>query len=309
MALTRIEGVVDDLDLTDKHIRSAIFGLETDRLTATGMRDQVRLVCQDSAEMLGFEPVCIFDGPVDTAINEALATELLATLREALSNVVRHANASSVAVEVTVTRTVSLQVVDDGSGPPDRQTSSGPGTQEHGGPSGPSRRGVLPHRRPPGGIRGLVARALRLTSARRRSRSVRESTAGEYLGGDGDEGVGVGSRPAVGRLLLRPGGIAGVGDLGGDARHGDAPTGVRGLVDVVDLEGHDCVVKSIVEAPTSSGANEYPFVREVEVDRENVGQGAGGERDPSERLLRQQPEALCSFQYLEAVAVEFHDQR
>ncbi len=106
-ALNRIEGVVDDLDLTVKHIRSAIFGLESDGLSATGMRDRVRVVCLEAAEMLGFEPTCNFEGAVDTAIDEALAVELLATLREALSSVVRHANASSVTVEIAVTEAVS----------------------------------------------------------------------------------------------------------------------------------------------------------------------------------------------------------
>ena len=64
--------------------------------------------------MLGFEPVCLFDGPVDIAIGEDLAVELLATLREALSNVARHADATSVRVEVIVSDRLSLRVTDDG---------------------------------------------------------------------------------------------------------------------------------------------------------------------------------------------------
>lgn len=126
-ALTRIEEAVDDLDLTVKHIRSAIFGLESARLSASGVRDRVRLVCRDAAEMLGFEPSYLFDGPVDTAIGEGLAVDLLATLREALSNVVRHAGASSVTVEVVVSDAVGLRVADDGSGPPSVDASRGLG--------------------------------------------------------------------------------------------------------------------------------------------------------------------------------------
>lgn len=47
----------------------------------------------------------------------------------------------------------------------------------------------------------------------------------------------------------------------------------------------------------------------MEVDPQEVRQGAGSERDPAEGPLRQQKEALRSFQDLEAVPVEFHDQR
>ncbi len=117
-ALRRIEAAVSDLDLTVKHIRSVIFGLESERLSADGMRDRVLVICRDAAEMLGFDPVCRFDGPIETAVDDDLAADLLATLREALSNVVRHAGASSVTVELSVTDVVRLSVIDDGRGPP-----------------------------------------------------------------------------------------------------------------------------------------------------------------------------------------------
>src|SRR3546814_16958458 len=43
---------------------------------------------------------------------------MLATLREALSNVARHARASRVDVEVVIDAAVCLRVIDDGVGPP-----------------------------------------------------------------------------------------------------------------------------------------------------------------------------------------------
>jgi signal transduction histidine kinase len=67
---------------------------------------------------LGFAPVCLFDGPVDSVVGDDIATELLATLREALSNVARHARATRVDVDVLVSQQVVLRVVDDGIGPP-----------------------------------------------------------------------------------------------------------------------------------------------------------------------------------------------
>jgi signal transduction histidine kinase len=66
---------------------------------------------------LGFEPRVTFDGPVDTMVPDPLAEDVLATLREALSNATRHAKAGRVEIELTVTGTfVVLRVVDDGIG-------------------------------------------------------------------------------------------------------------------------------------------------------------------------------------------------
>jgi signal transduction histidine kinase len=118
-AVDRIEGAVDDLDLTVKHIRSAIFKLESSRVySGTGLRDRVLALGRDAAGPLGFEPHCLFDGPVDSAVDDDLAAELLATLREALTNVARHARATTVQVEVLVDEYVVLRVIDDGIGPP-----------------------------------------------------------------------------------------------------------------------------------------------------------------------------------------------
>ena len=63
------------------------------------------------------------DGPIDTGVTERIGGELLATLREALSNVARHAGASRVEVEVLVGGEVCVRVTDDGIGPP---TEDGP---------------------------------------------------------------------------------------------------------------------------------------------------------------------------------------
>jgi signal transduction histidine kinase len=65
---------------------------------------------------LGFEPRVVFDGPVDTLVEPRVASELLATLREALSNVARHASASRVEISVWVGDGLHLRVLDDGVG-------------------------------------------------------------------------------------------------------------------------------------------------------------------------------------------------
>ena len=78
----------------------------------------------------------ILDGPVDSAIDETVAVELLATLREALSNVSRHAAATLVDVEVVVGRDVTLRVADDGTGPPAAPTPTGKGLVNMAAPAG-----------------------------------------------------------------------------------------------------------------------------------------------------------------------------
>jgi signal transduction histidine kinase len=125
---TRIEAAVDDLDLTVKHIRSAIFELEASRVSrAGGVRERVLGLGREAAAALGFEPRCLFEGPVDSAVDEDLAGDLLATLREALSNIARHAHATRADVEIVVTDQVIVRVVDDGIGPPAPDTRRGHG--------------------------------------------------------------------------------------------------------------------------------------------------------------------------------------
>ena len=124
--MERIEQAVEDLDVTIKHIRSAIFGLAT-TADSGGVRDRVRSLLQESATVLGFEPRVVFDGPVDTMVPEAITPDLLATIGEALTNVARHAGATRVDVSLTVEDEVVLTVADDGVGPPAPGTPGGRG--------------------------------------------------------------------------------------------------------------------------------------------------------------------------------------
>jgi signal transduction histidine kinase len=127
--LGRIEAAVDDLDLTVKHIRSTIFGLGLGsgaRRSSGGLRRALLDVVEEQTAALRFRPTVVFDGPVDT-LDEELAVELLGTLREALSNVVRHAHASRAAVDLAVGDEVVLLVADDGVGPPVPEAPHGNG--------------------------------------------------------------------------------------------------------------------------------------------------------------------------------------
>jgi signal transduction histidine kinase len=122
-AAARVQSAVDELDTTVKHIRSAIFGLasasERDR---SGVRSRVLDLVADAGGMLGFEPTVLFEGPVDSATPEPVAADMLAMLREALSNVARHAQASRADVVVAIDGhdrgELVVRVTDDGVGPP-----------------------------------------------------------------------------------------------------------------------------------------------------------------------------------------------
>jgi signal transduction histidine kinase len=112
----RLDQVVDDLDLTIREIRTAIFSLQATGAAERGVRARVIDVIGEAARNLGFEPRLVLDGPIET-MDPAVADELLPTVREALTNVARHAQASSVRVSVELHEGVLRLVVrDDGVG-------------------------------------------------------------------------------------------------------------------------------------------------------------------------------------------------
>jgi signal transduction histidine kinase len=118
-AIDRIEAAIDDLDTTVKHIRTAIFGLERSRPSAGGLRTEILSVAREASGSLGYEPRVLFDGAIEARVGDAVGTELLAVVREALSNVARHADASTVEVAVSVSASeVRTVISDDGVGPP-----------------------------------------------------------------------------------------------------------------------------------------------------------------------------------------------
>ncbi|MFF8843534.1 GAF domain-containing protein [Streptomyces sp. NPDC015127] len=130
------EGVgraVDELDVTIQEIRTAVFALQQGPTEApSGLRARVLREIAMAAVPLGFTPGHRFVGPVDTAVGEPTGKNLIAALREALSNAFRHARASriEVVVDATVkladgTDGVRMTVADDGVGIPHGGRRSG----------------------------------------------------------------------------------------------------------------------------------------------------------------------------------------
>jgi signal transduction histidine kinase len=120
----RLDNAVLDLDTTIRDIRSTIFELQ--RVGERSLRSDVRDLAKEYVPVLGFTPLVRTTGPLDTAVGEELGEQLLAVLREALSNTARHAEASAAVVEVEVTADrVLLSVTDNGKGIPAERQESG----------------------------------------------------------------------------------------------------------------------------------------------------------------------------------------
>lgn len=120
----RIDQVVDDLDLTIRDIRGTIFQLQSP--ISAELRGQIRALVSQAEKALGFRPRLVLDGPIDSAIPELVRPVVLAVLREALSNVARHAHATAVTVTLsTDATTLVLLVTDDGVGTGGAEGSGG----------------------------------------------------------------------------------------------------------------------------------------------------------------------------------------
>jgi signal transduction histidine kinase len=112
----RLARAVDDVDATVKEIRSTIFALQAPP-EVTSVRTDVLRVVDEVATMLPRPPRVRFHGPVDLVVTPAVAEHLIPVVREALTNVAKHARASEVEVELTADdHQLVLTVRDDGVG-------------------------------------------------------------------------------------------------------------------------------------------------------------------------------------------------
>ncbi len=110
----RLAEAVDELDLAIKDIRSTIFQLH--RNEPATLDAEIGDLAQGFTRALGFAPHVSVEGSLD-GVADPLRSDLLAVVREALSNVARHANASTVSVDVRARDgRVDLFVRDDGIG-------------------------------------------------------------------------------------------------------------------------------------------------------------------------------------------------
>ncbi len=111
----RINHAVDALDETIRDIRRSIFELRTP--VGVSLRTELHDIVEAAAGVLGFRPALDTSGPVDSAVPDDIIPEILAVVREALTNVTRHAKANAVRVSVRAADgQLAVVVQDDGVG-------------------------------------------------------------------------------------------------------------------------------------------------------------------------------------------------
>ncbi|OBG90606.1 histidine kinase [Mycobacterium sp. E3251] len=121
----RVTESVDELQAVIGDIRRTVFDLQHPQARRRSFSERVqdafgRLTGDDN------EGTTLRMAGTMTAVSDELAAHAEAVISEALGNAVRHSRAASIAVEVTVTDELLIEVTDDGSGTrPDHQSRCG----------------------------------------------------------------------------------------------------------------------------------------------------------------------------------------
>lgn len=120
----RIASTINELDDTIRELRGAIFRLGQQNETRS-LSAQLTELVHDRARHLGFEPDLRLMGDIDH-LPDFIADQVVATVTEGLSNVVRHAQATAAEVHLErVGSHLSLRICDNGRGLPNEPKRSG----------------------------------------------------------------------------------------------------------------------------------------------------------------------------------------
>jgi signal transduction histidine kinase len=118
---SRITNAVDAMDDTIKDIRATIFALQARGVVdRPDLRGDIVALVEEMTPMLGFAPSLRLGAGLAAPVRPQLAEQVIAALREALSNAARHAQAIEVDVTVDVDpdEMLTVLVTDDGIGIP-----------------------------------------------------------------------------------------------------------------------------------------------------------------------------------------------
>jgi two-component system sensor histidine kinase DevS len=125
----RLSNVVDELHAIIQDIRAAIFDLHGGSPGATRLRQRLDDAIAQFADS-GVRTTIQFVGPL-SVVDAELADHAEAVVREAVSNAVRHADATKVSVSIKVENGLCIDVVDNGHGITGSVTESGLSNLRH----------------------------------------------------------------------------------------------------------------------------------------------------------------------------------
>lgn len=126
----RLDSAVDAIDGAIRQLRNTIFRLRASDAASLGLRRGIVELAREHEVNALQRPQLQLPVDLDARVPDALVPDLLQVVREALSNVARHAEASSVRIDATIQqRQLELSVADDGRGFEAQGTSGGHGLQ------------------------------------------------------------------------------------------------------------------------------------------------------------------------------------
>ena len=112
----RVGAAIDEIDDAIKEIRAAVYGTRLRPSRERGIHARIAELVAEHERLVGFGPRTELRGPLD-ALDDDLADQVLATLREAMTNSVKYAAATRLDIELELAeRELRLVVSDDGVG-------------------------------------------------------------------------------------------------------------------------------------------------------------------------------------------------
>ncbi len=115
---SKLTAEITTLDAAIVDIRTAIFTMTTEvDVDSPSLRHRLIDLLGETAQLFDEAPRLSFSGPIDLLVPPEMVEDLIAVVREALSNVARHAQARSTAVTASVVDdVVTIEIIDDGIG-------------------------------------------------------------------------------------------------------------------------------------------------------------------------------------------------
>ncbi|MFC9439612.1 GAF domain-containing protein [Nocardia sp. NPDC057030] len=116
---TRLTETIQDIQSIVQEIRHSIFDLHSSTAAdAPTLRKRLHAVITEMTADTGLRTTIRLAGPV-SVLAPPLSEDVEAVLREAVSNVVRHASATTVSINLSVRDDVTIEISDDGQGIPE----------------------------------------------------------------------------------------------------------------------------------------------------------------------------------------------